>query len=381
MFTEELKNSDDKKIKSCTDKTETLQMLKAVLQSVPRNLGHNAIASSIIALISTENDACGNQWSQVDLLCGLLRNTVNLLPNKWYSGHLMVKFMLGIDDRSSRVGDDIIARIAFECILLMVPTAMADRSLISHVPQDQKAIGELASALLEMKKMMLTWCLETFQVLDAKRSDQFKTKEPYNPDFSSILDGETRQSPRKANLKIMHCLLFLMQHDSEDLLHFLYPVSISHSATEELEVTKARSRICIQYGRDVDDDLIRIILQRTTCNGGNIGPVAAMELIELLLYFCRDGSEGSIRITDSDIVWDLYKLSEHVVDQSNEEIPRYVRAHLSIPLCKDIYSYPLPLLQNCMSSFMVASYSNFFNSMWKITQNRRRFDVETTPYP
>jgi hypothetical protein len=323
LFTEELKDAEENTVKSSNEKSQNMDMLKALLLAVPRDLGHDAIASSILALISMEHVAV-DRWSRVALLCGLLRKVVNLFTNTWYDGQLMVNFILGHDHNFSIVGLDIIARIVFEGVILMVPTSMIDDTLDS-----QSQLGnEFSIKLLEMKKRILRWYLKSFEVLDAKKGDQFKTREPNVPIFESILDSETKEIPLTANLKILHCLLFLSQPDSMHLLQFLNP-NIGwemEDSSRYLEETRARATICIKHGRVVDDDLIRIILEAARKKNGTTGPVAAIELIEFILYNCRDEAEGSIRIKDLDIVWSLYSLAEHVLDRPNEgeEIPRYV---------------------------------------------------------
>ena len=323
LLRKELKDAEENTVKSTNEKSQSLDMLKALLLDVPRELGHNAIASSILVLLSKKNST-DNPWSQVTKSCGLLKSIVSLCKNTWYDGQLMINSML--KDYNVNVIDlDIVARIVFECFLLMVPEEMVSESGGSR----SHFSSEFATKLLGIKKTILRWYLKSFEIPDAKRQDQFETRKPNPPIFESILDGETEDIPMTGNLKILHCLLFLVQPDSDNLLQFLHPLFQLDNHDDisiNVEETKSRAKFCINHGKVVDDDFLRVILEATKKGNDSIGPISAIELIETILYHCRDGKEGTIQIKDLNIVWDLYSLAEYSIKRSSyeEEIPRYV---------------------------------------------------------
>ena len=321
ILTKELKDSEDKTVKSSSEKTQNMDMLKSLLLATPRDLGHHAIASSILFLVSNEQ-LIADRWTRLASLCGLLKKIVNLFTTTWYDGELMVKYMVQSDHNSNTIGLDVKARIVFECVLLMVPKAIVDQSLES----DSNLLNDFSLRLLVMKKRILRWFLNSFELLDAKQIDQFNTRQPQPPMFDSILDGDIEELSLTGNLKILHCLLFLCQPDSMNLLEFLNPnVDWKVEGTPyDLEDARARVLACTDLGRTVDNELLRIILEATKEDGGTTGPVTAIELIECMLYNCRDERKGSICIHELNIVWDLYSLAEYIFERAGdtEDIPR-----------------------------------------------------------
>ena len=325
LLTEEIKSAEDKSMKASNEKSDNLDMLKAVLSTVTPALGHNAVASSILSLMAISEEEPNEEWSRLESICSLLKKVTTLLP-LWYDGLMMVKFMLAKEHADVYLDDT--ARIVFEFVLLSIPASMIEDS----ASENHKQGIRLSEKLLEIKKTILRWCLKSLEVPDKKKQDQFVTGEPNAPVYESILDGKTIKKPLGANLTIMHCLLFLSHADSGELFRFLHPrykcelEDCSHIAEE----SKIRAKMCIKYGRNVDDALIQMIVKAAKTKNSNIGSVNAIELIECILFNCMEGAKGLLRMTDCNIIWDLYALTEHARKPSNmdKEIPRCVRVVL-----------------------------------------------------
>ena len=328
LLTEELNISEENNAIPSNEKSDKLEMLKAVLLAISPTLGHNAVASSLLKLLHNTGSEIDKQWPRTLSLCNLLRTVIPTVLKKWYDGRLMLKFLLADRSSSSDIRLETIARVVFECVLLTIPKSLIDTE--SDRSDNLNQVREmLARTLLDMKKLILGWFLRCFKVHDKIKENQFKTRKPNAPAFESILDSEAKDNLLDPNVRILYCILFLMPSNSFDFFRFLHPSFEKNIDECSLisDETKALSSICIRYGHDIDGEMLRMITKSARKRNGNIGHVTAIALIERLLFNCREGAGGSILSADAEIIWDMYALAEHMLEDQNndEEIPRFVR--------------------------------------------------------
>lgn len=301
-------NSDG--IQGTTDNKDGLKMLKAVLQSISTELGHDAVASSLLTLC--ENQIVSRLEKETTFLCTLLKDVAQLV-NSWYDGMIMVKSILSNADL---VPVEVTARLVFESMLLSVPRMMLDGSLTPESLSD----CPLCPILLDFKKTILEWSLKSFDLADAPKQDQFQRREPRAPVFGCILDGVSKKKPLLRNMQLLHCLLLLVKTDSEVLNTFLCNKDCPDNDDEILlDEATSRAEICMLRGRIVDDEMIRMIVKAAMRDESNIGRINAIELIESLLFNCRKKAGGRVMLSDCQLIWDLYNLTEHSLKQLHLE--------------------------------------------------------------
>jgi len=297
-------NSDG--IQGTTDNKDGLKMLKAVLQTISPELGHDAVASSLLTLC--EKQIYLRLDNEITFLCTLLKEVAQLV-NKWYDGMTMVKSILS---NSGLVPVEVTARLVFESMLLSVPRMMFDGSLTPEILSD----CPLGPILLDFKKTILEWSLKSFDLADTPKQDQFQRREPRAPVYECILDGTSKKKPLLRNMQLLHCLLLLVRTDSEVMNTFLCNKNCPDNDGENpSDEATNRAEICILRGRIVDDEMIRMIVKAAMRKESNIGKINAIELIESLLFNCRQKTGGRLILSDCQLVWDLYNLTEHSLKQ------------------------------------------------------------------
>ena len=143
------------------------------------------------------------------------------------------------------------------------------------------------------------------------------------PDYSSSLDGKSSSWKISDDrlMKTLRCLLFLAKSDSEELLTFLMPSCSTQviSSGQLCHDLQRRVRICSEYGVNIDNETLWIILKSTMSVECAIDSSTTLSLIEQLMYHCRNGQTAEILIDDSKILWEMYKLVEYFPVATSEQ--------------------------------------------------------------
>ena len=225
---------------------------------------------------------------------------------------------------------------------LMVPIDTNQQQMIrGELTESSTSIHKemtlLTPKLLATRKMILHWCLNTYAKgiikNKSKSSSQPKTKKRDSksiylvgagtPDFSSSFDGKS-SSCKISYVRLMtnlRCLLFLAKSDSEELLTFLMPSCSTQviSSGQLCHDLQRRVRICSEYGVNIDNETLWIILKSTMSVECAIDSSTTLSLIEQLMYHCRNGQTAEILIDDSKILWEMYKLVEYFPVATSEQ--------------------------------------------------------------
>lgn len=260
-----------------------------------------------------------------------------------------------------------VARIVYECVTLIVPPSsqqlnsgllphrslqsksnrkdgFAFRSNDKHLSKDHQLAQLLSPKLLRVRKIILQWCLNSFATVLHNRKDRacndpalvvgkklkkkqaIRTKSMNNskmeegagaPDYSSVLDGittlETSIMSSSFFMKTLRCLLFIEKPVTKDLSTFL-ALNFQYLESDRVSISEEKAyqiQVCCDYGVDIDNEVIRIILDAVGSPKSVIDASVAIFIIEQLFYQCRDGQHGVLRIDDYKIIWDLYNLTEY----------------------------------------------------------------------
>ena len=93
----------------------------------------------------------------------------------------------------------------------------------------------------------------------------------------------------------------------------MIPGSASAEDDADWEQELPRIRLCCQYGSDLHDDLVWIVLKSTSISQG-IDPEMAIKLLEHLFEKCGRNRKGSLNVSDPHLVWELYNLVQYTPD-------------------------------------------------------------------
>lgn len=295
LLHEELQRDDVDGIKATNDNQNSLQLLKAVLQNVSSSIRNQAVAASILDLVSST--ASKDDKKLIITACILLGKIVKIL-NKSYDGTEMVKAILS---ESVSVSIQVKCRLIIESMILMVPPSLMEND---NKAKDVKQ--RLASELLTLRKILLNWILLKFDLQD-EEEDAFEAANPKGPDFISILDGVSKPNMSSSRHFLIYILLFLVEPSSEKVQSFLF-----HKNVQDVYASKdmnKRLQICYSLGHDIDNELLRLIINAAIVDK-KIGDLNAVTMIETFLFHCRKDSLGNISVDDESLLWDMYRLSE-----------------------------------------------------------------------
>jgi hypothetical protein len=342
FLTEELKIANDKEMQVSLEVSGELKMLEAILMSITPSLAYSGLASALLSILDEEDEEINSRSLSIEAICRVVGSISSLL-GEHYDGYLLVDAMLSRSNVKMKKADFfLISRLVFECITLMVPTEIVNSMILQQSRMktnrnlsngiatcNHDDLGVLSSKLLDVKKVVLSWCLNRCTDIFEKKQSEKNSKQKLNePDFSSILDGETaitEEDESKGTLSnIMKCLLFLTKSNSEQIFALLRAeLTNGHDYEAETLTEEKTFRIqaCMKYGCDIDNDVFRIIVKSVISGKGPMNAKDAICLIEQMLNNCIDNEKAAFLVDDCDVIWDLYKLTEYTprIPQSSTE--------------------------------------------------------------
>ncbi|KAL7554730.1 hypothetical protein ACHAWF_018265 [Thalassiosira exigua] len=277
-----------------------LRMLRSVYAVLNRRLAAKALAASVSMLdILNPASKASELNSQFQRISCLLCSVVDAL-GELHDGFHFVQAMIEAKAGGPKTIPCVkfMARLIFECTLLVtrlpsLNTALEDASRnVDRV--DKGELDRFRKRMLWLRKVVLRWCASDLcrayyskvsQEEEAKCADTYYergavTRGPGAPDFGSALDRHTSfqirddSSPFLGMMTEMCRLLFLSDYDDEEV------------ENDRLQ----RVYFCCQFGNDVDDELIRIIL-----SSPNATPKTKVEVIENLLARCGSSSQNAVQ--------------------------------------------------------------------------------------
>jgi integrator complex subunit 1 len=326
-----------------------MKMINAVYGALNSDLACEGLAIAFLTLLAEPAQEGGmsnvsqrERQLRVKKIRTLLRHVASALGSK-FDGCGLIQWLLSFDVNAkswSLEDEEDKARLMYECVTLLAPPLAVEDPNARHKGQrklqrrrsDEKTEEEivaLRSKLTRARKLLLEWCCTEYaprwqarhrkqieheklvkQSLKRGKDDEFPTGAGA-PDFRSVLDGEERSIEFKECLDIMRCVLVMVDANSAALREFLYP-------GDPLEVTDptcydAQYRIqqCYEYGSDLDDEMLWIILKAAALSNDGIDPSLALSLIENLFECCNKDRKAILHLTDSELIWELYRLAEY----------------------------------------------------------------------
>lgn len=303
-------------------------MLKAVLISLSPSLAFNSLAFAYITILNEEIKQSTSEYTNIEPILELVvLNGFQL--GDFYDGCLLVESLFKyMNTQTHHVGTSLFSRLVLECILCMVPVIAMDNERLLQPPDAKirclkepedidvcKATALFSWKLLKLRKMILSWYLnsqtksknhhEDIVAQYQDNGDRIELAE--EPDFSSVLDGETIIQENSGPEETVMCLLFLYGPESKQMKR-LIQVGHNISSFEFSSEKKLRLLACVKYGCYVDNSVFRIIIDSAV--EGYIGANNAISLLEQILNRCKYDN-AKIMVDECEVIWDLYKLTKY----------------------------------------------------------------------
>ena len=314
------------------------------------------------------NEDASDEQEELSRLVTLVRKVASALGTA-FDGNSLVKMLVtpsaeGEEESAlpSLLQADALARIVFELTALMAPTptssqgrdkkkkaanhqassasALRQSASMDDETTSQQEIEVFKSTSSSARKSVLRWCLsiyakvvganetnisavETSTGIASKKRRGKKAKSNSQealigagiPEFESVLDGESPQDhckglnpPSKSLLKIVRCLLFLVPPGSAEMSAFL-GISGDSSDSNMGDEQRNRIQLCHDSGLDVDEEIVRTVLDAAKGPTPSVSQLTALAVIEHLFFNCRVGRNSSIVVKSPSVVWDIYDLT------------------------------------------------------------------------
>ncbi len=324
--------------------SDHLSMIHAVHDVLPGELCANGIATSILDMLTKPPNALEDiSKSQ---FVRRIQKLVQFIARKFgssFDSHAVLKAMLSykvdpgilwaMEDEENK------ARIMLQCVTLLVQDASITQRT-EHTGQFVKAtkppendILVVKAKLVEARKLLIRWCCVDYAPLCPSNSDklersvsptgsQRKKKDEIvgagPPDYSSILDGvDYGKFPRW--VEVMRCMLFLESSKSPILRQFFSMGDVSVEALPEWESEAKRIDFCCDYGADVDDETMWVILNTATRGNIKKSNDIALTVLEHIFQCCKLNSKPSLLAQDFNLLSKLYDLVEYIPPVQKKE--------------------------------------------------------------
>jgi hypothetical protein len=295
-----------------------LRMVCAIHKEIDPSFSYEALATVILTeLVDPRTTASDDRkTSRVErqilvqkLRCLIRRMATELGSN--FDGCQLIASLLSFDVSSeswSRSDEEDKARLMFQCAILSADLVKKEKN-----PSGIALLkSSFRQSLIKIRKMLLSWYCSDFgpRFKDKlKKSSDAEEIGAGIPDFDSALTQNSEAVATPSWLRTMRCLLFLEDGESELMKRFLEPdfnVSEVEWATEA-----ARINLCCKFGGVVSDEMIWIVLRSASKSVRGIDATMAISLLENLFANCAKERNGSLKVCDPMVVWELYNLVQY----------------------------------------------------------------------
>lgn len=324
-----------------------LNMIGAIHREMPSEYAYDAIATAMLTFLANPKKLLSDSipMKRVHLLKrmrDLLRALSSELGSRFDGTALMNSLMaldVSHDTWSSRDEQDK-AYLMHQCITLSIASYLKARNgVVGYKESDARRI--LHSSRISFLNWFCAHYGPRFFAKNRKPRIDDETSGPGPPDYRSAVGPDAEKIDLPSWLKTMSCLLFLEDVDSLTLTEFVGFGNRPDDSGDDLEDEMDRIRFCNSFGLELDDDIVGIVLKATSLSDG-IDSGMAILLLEHLFRSCTSNKNGRIRITDPELVWELYTLvvytpsdnclknallsqgsEENENGRDTEDIPRY----------------------------------------------------------
>mmetsp|Transcript_59446 Transcript_59446/g.145493 ORF Transcript_59446/g.145493 Transcript_59446/m.145493 type:complete len:1801 (-) Transcript_59446:117-5519(-) len=325
--------------------SDLMTMIKAVHEAFPLSLCADGLASALLRLsIKNPRFESGSSSGNDKLVQHILRKVATNLSGTFDAYEVLLAMknqkLREWEDETytwSLADEETKARLMFCCATLVVdPSVLTDQvqasnETLNDAGSSNDHIISESKKILQTRKVLLSWCCLEYaplcptSLIDPSLTTISGVKSDYSgnkrkkrdeitgagpPDYSSVLD-EIGEANYPYWLSVIRCLLFLEYPGSAILDKFLLlgPVYGQNENISEEELR--RIRFCCDFGADLDDDMIRIVLDGALSTKASIPHDVALIILEHMFHACTKDKKASITARDPDIVWKMYDIVEY----------------------------------------------------------------------
>jgi len=301
--------------------SDHLKMIHGVHGVFPASMRSAAIATALMGFHLKKPEAYQAQGHSVflDQICKLLRSLAHDLGPAFGGLELVCSiadFRAPDSAGWTQRHESDRARVLYQCALLSIgnPTELQNKAVqrdASNEHETAELLG-LRATLSSARKVMLKWFCEDFAgYFTTDYEDGTNARNGMIgagiADYSSILDGMTTKKLCEWETTL-RALVFLEPPDSAGLKDFL--PSNTSGELSSMDDTVMRASLCFEFGGNVDDEMVQIVVQAT----GSMKPMPpsiALGVLEHLFHGCRKDQRAIMSLTDPTLLWTFYQFVEY----------------------------------------------------------------------
>ncbi|KAL7566998.1 hypothetical protein ACA910_019925 [Epithemia clementina (nom. ined.)] len=303
---------------------DSITMVCGVHKALPPAVSYSAAAAALLTLL-VQAESLPKQVDKttrdrtVFKLRQIIRTLSKSLGASFDTFQLMEALLsLEFDEQSREVrNEEDKARLMFQCVTIHVSAASSGHLKATKDLEESEKREATRKSLHKARKSLLTWCCTDYgprwsSARKPRRENDDETKAGAGiPNYTSAIGPNSGEESIPTWLNTMRCLLFIEEANSDLMSRFLAPSQVT--SEEEATNTGEQERIkaCCAYGADIDDDMIRIVLRAHSPRKGSLPAEMAIQLLEHLFESCGRTRGTSLRVSDPELVWELYKLAQY----------------------------------------------------------------------
>jgi len=317
--------------------SDHLSMINAVHDVLPSHLCANGIASSLLDLL-TDPPILLSDFSKSQLV-RRIKKLIQAIAEKFGSSFdayevldAMVSYQVDSEYLWTIRDEENKARLMFQCMTLLVdPTVVIQRiqplaKSVKIAKPSEINIATVRDKLIKARKLIIRWCCEDYATLCPTSTNKYRRNTSINglrekkmnnivgagpADYTSILDGlSERNFPDWVNT--IRCMLFLETPDSSKLRQFLAMDNTSVEDDPGWDDEAKRISFCCDFGADVDDAMMWVILDTSTRKENSTPNDVALLVLEHMFECCKKDRKPSLLLQDPNLLSKLYELVEYI---------------------------------------------------------------------
>ena len=316
--------------------SDNLSMICAVHHVSPSQLRANGIASSILDILTNPPPSL-HEVSKPQLV-QRIQKLITFIAKKFGSSfdvcailNAMLQWKVTHGSLWTIRHEENKARIMFQCVILLV-----DHTVLSHQSEpigklvkmnnpSESNISTIRTKLMQARKILIRWCCTDYVplcplistkdrnncLIGSSREEKDEIIGAIPTNYNSILDGMSeRNFPSWVN--VIRCMLFLENSESPLLRQFLLMGDTTIEDPLGWDIAAKRINFCCDYGADVDDEIIHVVLKTVTEEENDMPNDIALLLLEHMFESCKTSMKPSLLIQDSKLLLKLYNLVEYI---------------------------------------------------------------------
>lgn len=310
---------------------------------VDDTMSYDALAASILSILSIpKSEYDGERSFGIGLVNKGLKHMFRVIDNFETDrlAHALMSFRVQNNIWSLAHEENRIL-LVLSCIFEYVSGAVSPNQPLvrsqAKSPHEENLVHK--KRLMNLRRQILSWCCEDYIPLRIQSNPKKELQIGERSKFDSYVIPKKDLDDLPEWLSVCSSVLFLDIPSSQELHNFLSPLTcfdvVDETGKEEENYARCQE-LCI----DLEGGMIRYILKQCS-REGDFSNEMAIDLLEMLICGCREGSSGKLLVSDPTLIWEMYELVSFepknypICTITEKEIPRYVLIFsvLFLPFC------------------------------------------------